>query len=221
MIQYHPDTNLLAEYSAGVLGFGQSLGIAAHLYYCQCCRQKVHSLNNLGGALLEAQTVAVPVADDALDKLFARIEHEQPSAPVQPQPVPERVKQTLPPVVAKLVGNPSRLSWQRLSPAMFLANLVTGQDRCQVSLIKIRAGGRVLEHDHRGNEFTVVLKGAFSDQDGVYQAGDFLHRQPGEVHTPAATADVDCLCLAIIDAPLKFTGWLGWLLNPWIKLAPQ
>jgi len=249
MIQHHPDSTLLAEYAAGSMSQGQSLGIAVHLHYCDLCRQQVRALNQLGGAMLETHTPGSDLEANALQKLFARIdrqagEHQdieykgseykssdgqanssseaaEIARATAARTAPKRLQKELPPLVAKLVGNPVQLRWQRLSPAMKMANLQTGQNQCQVSLIKIAAGGRVLEHDHRGNEFTVVLKGAFSDHEGVYQAGDFLHNQPGEVHTPSATADTDCLCFTVLDAPLKFTGLLGRVINPFVRLTPQ
>ncbi|MEM7258898.1 MAG: cupin domain-containing protein, partial [Pseudomonadota bacterium] len=61
---------------------------------------------------------------------------------------------------------------------------------------------------------TVVLCGSFSDQDGVYKAGDFIVRQPGETHRPMVTEDEECICLSVCDAPVKFTGVFTRLLNP-------
>jgi len=224
MIKHHPDANILAEYAAGVLNIGQSLGVAAHLHYCEECRRHVQALNNLGGALLERNTQPATLEHNAFLSVMTKID-QQPSIEAKPaiaeQTVPSRVQKSLPPAVAKVVGNPAQLRWQRLSPSMKSADLITGQKQCQVSLIKISAGGQVLEHDHKGNEFTVVLKGAFSDKQGIYKAGDFLHKQPGEVHTPSATANEDCLCLAVLDAPLHFTGWIGRLVNPFVRLNPQ
>lgn len=224
MIQHHPDSTLLAEYAAGSMSVGQSMAIAVHLHFCEHCRSQVRALNQLGGAMLQSAIEPMPLEDNALAKVFEKIDQPQCQPPTltgKATPIYDRLQRSLPPLVAKLIGNPAQLRWQRLSPSMKMANLKTGQNQCQVSLIKIAAGGRVLEHGHKGNEFTVVLKGAFSDSHGVYQAGDFLHNQPGEVHTPSATTDMDCLCFTVLDAPLKFTGLLGRLINPLIRLNPS
>ena len=127
----------------------------------------------------------------------------------------------LPPVISKLIGKKSSLSWQKLSQSLKIARLKTGQNSCEVSLHKISAGGKVMAHDHNGPEYTLVLKGSFSDENGMYQPGDFLLKQPGEEHKPYAAANRDCLCLTVIEAPVKFTGLLGRLLNPFIRLQPQ
>ena len=65
---------------------------------------------------------------------------------------------------------------------------------------------------------TLVLEGGFSDADGSYHAGDFIYRQPGDVHAPTALQSEDCICLAVLDAPLKFTDWKFRWMNPFLKL---
>ncbi|NIQ14264.1 MAG: transcriptional regulator, partial [Candidatus Dadabacteria bacterium] len=82
-----------------------------------------------------------------------------------------------------------------LTPSLQVARLQTGQDQFEVSLHNIRAGGKIAEHGHKGTEITVVLKGSFSDANGIYQQGDFLLKEPGDVHQPIASQDSDCLCL--------------------------
>jgi len=43
-----------------------------------------------------------------------------------------------------------------------------------MALHRIKAGGKAPEHDHKGTEITVVLTGSFSDEDDIYQPGDFI-----------------------------------------------
>ena len=65
---------------------------------------------------------------------------------------------------------------------------------------------------------TLVLQGGFSDADGDYNAGDFIYRSLNEAHSPRAFADEDCICLAVLDAPLRFTGWKYRWMNPFLRL---
>ena len=53
MVHHHPPTDFLTEYAAGVLPVAQSACVAAHLSYCQRCRQVVDRLEDIGGAQLE------------------------------------------------------------------------------------------------------------------------------------------------------------------------
>jgi putative transcriptional regulator len=64
----------------------------------------------------------------------------------------------------------------------------------------------------------VVLEGGFSDDRGTYHPGDFTFRQAGEAHAPRALPGQDCICLAVLDAPLRFTGWKHRWMNPFLTL---
>ena len=65
---------------------------------------------------------------------------------------------------------------------------------------------------------TLVLQGGFSDDSGSYGVGDFTFRSGSDRHSPRAFADEDCICLAVLDAPLRFTGWKHRWMNPFLRL---
>jgi len=227
MIRHHPDHNMLLEYAAGTLPWGVSLAVSAHLQLCPQCRQHSDNLNRVGGELLD-HSEPQPIAADALQRLLGRIENcteEGPAPAAAPtkaqQPHKDPVLAGLPRVIGKLVRNSGPLKWKRVSPALKMARLNSGQDRYEVAFHRIGAGGRTAEHDHRGQEVVLVLKGSFSDADGVYAPGDFLVREPGEVHRPIATQDSECLCFSVLEAPVAVTGLLGWLVNPFLSFRPS
>ena len=221
IIKHHPDLNLLTEYSAGSLDWAVGLAVAAHLHYCPHCRAKVAQLNNVGGSLLDASPKQT-LAEDAKQKLLARIQNlpNQPSQSAALKPVSPPELQGLPPMVTKAVGPVAKLAWRRVSSSLKTCRISAGQNKYEVAFHKIQQGGRVVEHGHRGIEFTLVLSGSFSDEDGVYQRGDFLVREPGEVHRPTATQNEDCLCLSVLAAPVAVTGTLGKLINPFLRFKP-
>lgn len=126
----------------------------------------------------------------------------------------------LPKVIATLLSATPRLKWRRLSSSLKTARLTTGQNDYEVAFQRISSGGKVVEHDHGGLEVTLVLKGSFSDEDGIYSEGDFLVRNAGEVHRPTATLNQDCLCMSVVAAPVRVTGVLGRLLNPFLSFKP-
>lgn len=222
MIHYHPSINTLTEYAAGSLDTAAAIAVSAHLYFCPHCRQQVERLQVVGGTLIEQQQASAAISPDLLDQVLQRIDQlPETEPPTTKAPAPrDQALAGFPPVVAKLIGNRRQLQWKKLTSALQIASLETGQSRSEVSLHRINAGGKVLEHDHRGLEYTLVLKGSFSDENGVYHPGDFLMKQPGEVHRPYAAANRDCICLTVVEAPVRFTGFWGLLLNPFLKLNP-
>ncbi|PCO06663.1 transcriptional regulator [Microbulbifer flavimaris] len=235
MIRHHPDNNMLLEYSSGSLPWAMSLAVSAHLQLCPQCRQQRESLNDIGGALL-SESAPQTIDTDAFSKLMGRIdaaeqqtreeerlagEMGEPTArPQRPVRHTDPILSDLPKVIRKLISRREPLKWKRVSNALRTSRLTTGQDRYEVAFQRICRGGQVAEHDHRGREVTVVLVGSFSDADGVYRRGDFLVREPGDVHRPIATQDQECLCLSVVEAPVKVTGLLGWLVNPFLSFRP-
>jgi putative transcriptional regulator len=70
-------------------------------------------------------------------------------------------------------------------------------------------------------EYTVVLKGSFSDERAVYREGDFLLRQPGDVHQPMGAQNGECICLSALAAPINLSNPLGFLMKPWLRINPM
>jgi putative transcriptional regulator len=73
------------------------------------------------------------------------------------------------------------------------------------------------EHEHRGEEITVLLKGSFSDAEGKYVRGDFVVRNAGERHQPTATLDTDCICLVSLQRPVRPRSMFYRLLEPFVQ----
>ncbi len=213
-IKHHPDDHVLAEYSAGSLDYALCISVNAHLHYCSECSHRLREMNDVGGAFF-SQAPSLEVDKSLLDQIFARIDSLPPLTD-SPTETVACSRFDLPPTVEKLIPSKKDLHWKRISPALREARLQTGQSQYQVALHKIGRGGRVVEHDHRGLEVTVVLKGSFSDEEGIYQPGDFIVKDAGEVHRPCAAQDQDCLCLTVQEAPIQLTGILSRLLNPFI-----
>lgn len=229
MITHHPDDNLLTEYSSGSLANALGVVVCAHLQTCPHCRKRVEQLNKLGAAILN-QSVAEAVEPESFEQLMARIrsastesssvEKSSSLEALHPVYAKDPLLKNVPKVIAKLLPRDGKLKWERVSGALTTARLKAGQSQYEVAFQRISSGGRVVEHDHRGLEVTMVLCGSFSDEDGVYNQGDFLVRNPGEVHRPTATQNQDCLCISVVEAPVKVTGLFGKLVNPFLSFRP-
>ncbi|UTA48632.1 ChrR family anti-sigma-E factor [Simiduia sp. 21SJ11W-1] len=215
MIKHHPDDNLLIEFSAGTLAFAQSIAVSSHLHFCRHCQQRVDRLTQVGGTLMQ-EADAVPVSDDLLSQVMDKLDATAEVAPQAARPVGK-----MPRVIDKLIANYGKAKWEFLTPSLDMARLRTGQKEFEVALHRIKAGGSVAKHDHRGTEITLVLDGSFSDENGIYNEGDFLVREAGEVHRPLASRDAPCICLSVVAAPVRMTGPLTRLLNPFLSFRPQ
>ncbi len=221
-VRLHPNTDVLLDYSAGSLSPAQAVAISAHLFYCPGCQAKTRTLNAIGGNLL-ANTEAVSVAVDCLSDVMAQLDTVDTALPEKREinnaaPQVDRWK-NLPPLVKGLVRD-SGISWRHLSSSLRVARLPVGERRFELALHQIKAGGSAPAHDHRGLEITVVLHGSFSDDEGVYHQGDYITREPGHIHTPVATANTECVCLSVLEAPIRLVGRFSRLFNPFLSFMP-
>jgi putative transcriptional regulator len=217
MIKHHPDDNLLIEFSAGTLAFGHAIAVSSHLHFCGHCQQRVERLNSLGASLLQTSE-AMAVSDNLLDKVMSQL--DQPATAPAPK-MPPRTNADMPRIIDRILAKRGKAQWQFLTPSLDMARLHTGQREFEVSLHRIKAGGSVAAHDHRGTEITLVLDGSFSDEQGIYNEGDFLVREAGQVHRPQASRDAPCICLSVVAAPVRMTGTFTRLLNPFLSFKPQ
>lgn len=219
MINRHPEPDLLVEYATGSMSLAQTIAITTHLQFCEECRNTVESLKDIGGDILQAGE-SVEVSDGLLDLIMDCIESgaETVSAPVR-KICSDEVATDLPEYVRNLLPE-GDLSWRKLTSSLKVAPVSVGEQDHELSLHRINPGGKAPEHDHRGREITVVLKGSFSDEDGVYQPGDFIVREPGDKHRPFAARNEECVRLSVLEAPIRLTG-LKSVFNPFLSFSPS
>ncbi len=213
----HPHDELLAFYSAGSLPLSQALCVSAHLEYCSVCGPKLQRLNRVGSALmqkLEPSPASVELKSRILEQLDTLTEEEEETEP------PSGMNSSIPRCLRQFVDSSyDNLDWKHVSADISSIELCRDNNGARVELLKIRPGGAAATHTHLDDEYTVVLEGSFSDEKGLYQRGDFLLRDRNDRHTPVATQDRECICLAVTGGPVRLTGFFSRLLNPFIRRA--
>jgi putative transcriptional regulator len=205
------------EYASGTQREPVALLIATHLALCPRCRDRTRGLEAIGGALLE-QLDPEPLAEDGFARLLGRLDEPAgPTAPQRSDPAPAHGTQLPQPLRNYVGGSLDRLRWRRLGP-IAEARLLENFSGFTTRLVRLRAGAGAPGHTHDGTELTLVLEGGFMDASGHYLRGDVEVADSAVDHRPVADADGDCLCLAVADAPLRLTGRLGRLLNPFVRM---
>lgn len=216
MITHTPDDDLLLDYATGALPEAMALAVATHAALCPASAQVIERLEAVGGTMLDALEPAA-LQKDALASVFDRLDNESP-----PKPAAEPDEQTralLPKPLWRYVPNGiDALAWRWKGPMAKAAALETGSPDYAVRLLRIRAGRPVPCHTHRGREITLTLTGAYSDGRDHFERGDFQLADPSIEHQPIADPDEDCLCLVVLEAPIRLTGALGRLIDPFVSL---
>jgi putative transcriptional regulator len=222
MVKHHPDSRLLNEYAAGALPLAQSLCISLHLNYCSQCSRNHKRLQQVGSAMFD-RLQPQAVGETVLEAVLSRLDEEVPLTfprSVDSESAPEESgKNDYPALIRRLMDRDyDELEWDRVTPSLRVSRLRTGDREHEFALYHIRAGGRIPHHTHRGVELTQVLEGSFADESGFYSEGDFLMRDAEDEHTPTASRDGDCICIGVLDAPIRFTEWKYRPLNPFLTL---
>lgn len=212
---HHPDEMLMLEYSAGSLSEPQALCIRLHLEKCPRCRGQLEIMNYLGGVVLEDQQQNVDLSAGLFNRISSRLD-EEPAPALRSTPVA-----STPELLKKLLTSQAdfeSLPWKRQLGDVSVYDISDqfGATKERVTLQRLRAGGKAPTHSHRGDEVTIVLQGAFRDNNGVFETGDFVVLDKSHSHKPVALEGDHCITLSVLTAPVRLTGTFTRLLNPFI-----
>lgn len=208
-INHHPGEEILAAFAAGTLDEPRSVVVAAHVALCPHCRAMVAGSEQLAGALVERAEPAA-ARSGSLDQALARLDEAAPPAPVIRQPEPD-----CPGVLAPYeVGR-----WRWIGPGVHWRKVeVPESEGTRVFMLKAAPGSSLPHHGHSGVEWTCVLQGAFRHELGRYGPGDFEAADSSVDHTPFVEEGDTCICLVAMQGDLELHGWLGKLMQPFVRL---
>ncbi len=215
------------DYAAGSLAEAPALLVATHLALCPECRHRVSAFEALGGVLLEELSPA-PLGAEALDAVLARLDDpaalepppRTPRATVTAAPAtPPRPAPLLPePLRSYAGGDPDTIAWRRVIGGIEEHVLPVARTDFKACLYRIAPGVVVPRHTHGRSEMLLVLEGAVRDRGMRFGRGDVSFADGGIDHSPAAEPERPCICLAVLDGPLRLTGPIGRWLNRFVKL---
>lgn len=227
MIKFHPSNRLLKLFASGELSAGVALAVAVHLEYCAECRQIVrefecqHAQDSLQN--FEPDLDSQVSFDGMLENIFNLADEHVKNANTQPIKPAERALKIirvgedrfkLPRVLSTRCQTDK--NWHSIGGVH--SQSLGAFDEFKANLVYFEPNTAVPAHTHMSLEMTVVLAGAFKDEQGSYSAGDFLVVDDSVEHMPTTLDSNSCLCLTVMDEPLQFTQGPARLLNPLAKI---
>lgn len=223
-IEHHPNQETILSYAAGSLPAALAIVVGCHLQYCPACRVSVNAGEALGADLmmeLSPQTLSARARESVLAQLnmdlreVAEVGQSRVLETAESASVNAGAPEAIPRLLHQFLQEDSfdSLPWKKtLAPG--LKQIIINCDEGDVRLLRIAAGKKMPVHSHRGSEITMILRGGYSDSLGKFNAGDVADLDSATEHQPVADSDEDCICLAGMDAPLAFRGWLARLMQP-------
>lgn len=210
---------LLLDYAAGTLDQAHTLIVATYLTLSPAARRYVADCETLGGALMEHICDPVAVSEACLEQLLEKIScMNDPCAEEKAccnqscipcgEILPAPIANALPPGMART------LVWKKAFDGMIWIDVPVSACSSRAQLMRCAPGFIFPHHTHPGLEITLVLEGAFSDEQGHYSRGDLLVMDGENTgHRPVADAKTGCLCLSVTTQPARFSGFLARLRN--------
>lgn len=63
-----------------------------------------------------------------------------------------------------------------------------------------------------------MISGAYATETQRFDVGDLEEADNDVLHQPRVVSDEPCLCVVALDGQIKMDGWMGWLMQPFVKL---
>lgn len=190
-ITHHPDPATLITCSAGAQPEALCAVVVSHIAICPACWAEFHRMEAIGAALF-ADLQPHPLDD--------------PDPPPSKKPTPSADKgrqngaappEEVPASLAGIIGTDlEALAWEPIGPGakQYVVRLSTGA-RGDLRLVRLAPGVSLAKHGHRGEELTLVLRGACRDGQAIFRVGDFSDLDDEIRHQPTAIGDQECILL--------------------------
>ena len=212
-VQHPIPDDLLMGSAAGARPEAFDLVVATHVSLSDDVRARLESFEAVGGAMLD-EVECAELAEDSFEATLARITGmEMPEA----RPTPPSGGIFPGPLRDAVGGDLDAVKWRSVGMGVKQCVLQSSKD-ASVRLLSIPAGQAMPMHSHHGTEMTLVLQGAYADEDDRFARGDIEVADEDVHHTPVAEAGQDCICLVATDAPLKFDGLLPRIAQPFVGI---
>lgn len=212
-IKHHLNDAVLMAYSAGTLPEAFNLMVASHLSLCDECRARAASFDALGGEVLDSVS-EIEVSSGSFSATMSLINGGEVATPAGPKHEAGMLPAPLQDYVG---GDLEAIRWKSIGMGVKQAILPTSKE-ASARLLFIPAGTAMPDHGHHGTEMTMVLQGAFQDEDGYFARGDVEIADSDLHHTPVADIHEDCICLAVTDAPLQFDGLIPKIAQRFLRI---
>lgn len=223
--RHHLDEATVLSFAAGALSPEMAAVAATHMEVCGFCRERLSDAERIGGALLGQQQPAAADTERGARLREAMLEllDEEPEAEANQTEArapsgDAAAVDSLPRPLQPYFGRSWRaLRWRWMAPGVHMVRAARGSGDTLI-LLKIAPGKSMPMHSHQGTELTQILQGAYNDRLGHYAPGDVADLDNEIEHQPVTAPGVPCVCVAALDAPLRFPGWLARKLQPLVGL---
>lgn len=204
---------VITEYAAGTLSLAKHFVIACHAELNPAVNDRISFRENIAASLLD-DVRSVPLTPFFLGHVLSTL----PYGPAREKAANDRAvsdaqaRQAPRPLRKLLDGQGLRdIAWRSLVPGVAVYDVLGNRrfdEGDRLYLLRAKGGMQMPEHSHTGEEWTLILKGAYSVGDSVYERGALHIEDASETHSPYIHEGEDCICLVMAQGPLKMSGFV-------------
>lgn len=103
------------------------------------------------------------------------------------------------------------IQWKSLIPGISVHDVLGDRrtkDGDRLYLLKAKGGMQMPEHTHQGEEWTLILSGAYTVNGRTFRRGDLHIEDETQTHSPTIEEGEDCICLVMTEGALVMKSWL-------------
>ncbi|MEN0652155.1 MULTISPECIES: cupin domain-containing protein [Hyphobacterium] len=199
-----PDDSWFADYAAGAGPAAVRTLISAQIEINSAAARRAAFFEAVASEFAFRDTVTTEAVPDLLDE-HLRI----------PEPQPDPI---YPAALARYGFTSDRKPWRSHLGGVSARKIKRlCQPGVDARLFRFAPGAAIPQHDHGGEELTLVLTGGFADEKGVYHRGDVAIGRAGEAHTPMGLPGEPCVCFAVSVGGYRFRNPIMSLAARWLE----
>ncbi len=203
----------LAAYAAGQLPLGLSLMVAAHLDLCPELLPRLRRYEEVGGQFIENLAPCMDVGYALLGNLLNRIEQQEESFPDLNTDKPDlgspEAASIFPRSIQRFLGYDfEQARWRFAGPGSVISHLWQDDGVGRLWMFRSKAGTVTPAHTHSGKEWTLILRGGYSTNEGEFALGDLHQVDENDTHQPIMDESDDCICLVFTEGPTIYSQFL-------------
>ncbi len=213
------DEEWLATYAAGGLSNAKRLLIACQAAIEPRLAAFLGELDQIGGSFLETAN-GENLSDGFLANVMNALDKPVPPKQNETVPVPKSDFASWAPSPLRNFVEQANLGlkWKNAGPGVQRVPL-TEIDGEMLYLLKAKPGLKVPKHSHRGEEWTLLLKGGYHVGDQGFVRGDLHQEDENCTHQPIIDNDGEaCISLVAVEGRLKFSDPIVKVFQPLIGI---
>ena len=224
-LNHCPSSATLADFSFGNSFSLSDIVLRAHISACPHCREKIREIETIGSDLLMSgmhKHLGSPLEDidSQVDKILGGYDSVTDSTDSKTTNLSKskaddfELDNSLDCLFPSYLDcSFDALPWRSAGKDIQLCKL-REDGNSRLWMIKGKPGAKLPKHSHRGQELTLVLKGAYACSSNIYQPGDLHECDDENTHQPIIVGETDCISLVATEGNLRFDNLLLRMVQP-------